>query len=358
METKKATFSLLAVILVAALALPSLTLAQTPKPKAITWVGQSGFPSTIAPYGPFREGETGFMACIKHWSDWVTWRTNGRLVIEWREPGAVFPVTESDNAVSKNVVQIAVTSGGWYSGRMPETDIESGGIFFWEEESQVYEALHKYGLFQALQKIYAKRNIYWLPYHGGTNVVLGTTFPAPTPEAIKGKKMRTWGVLGDYIAMLGGTPVSLPWGDVYMAAKLGTIDGWAAGVMALNEIKLKEVGKGLVPVPTISKSLSNFLINKRAYDALPKDIQDILQNEAPHWAYVTHTYNINQTLWILRNAQKEYDIKYYYWSQKDIDRVTQMVADKIYPKMAAKSPASAELMAIIEKQMRDYGRIK
>lgn len=328
------------------------------QPKVMKWKGQTCFPSTVAPYGPYRQGETGLFAGIKQWSEWLARRTGGRLVIDWAEPGAIFPITESDKAVGQGVVQIAYVYGAYYAGRIPETDIETGGLFFWEDSSQYYECLHKYGLFKVLQKVYAKRDIFWLPHHHAAIVGVGTMFPAPTPETIKGKKIRTIGLWGDYIKMLGGTPVSIPWGDVYMGAKLGTVDGWCAGVASLEELKLKEVTKGYVASPIISQAEGGILIHKPTYDALPKDIQEILQNEAPHWTYFTSTHWHNQCLWTLRNAKEEYGVIPYYWSPEDSDRVVKQTAETIYPKIAAKSADCAELMEIVKKQMRDYRRIK
>jgi TRAP-type C4-dicarboxylate transport system substrate-binding protein len=133
----------------------------------------------------------------------------------------------------------------------------------------------KYG-FKTNVYCYAKRNLYWIPQEFDAIVGIGTTFPAPNPEALKGKKIRTTGLWGEYINVLAATPVSIPWGDVYMAAKLGTVDGWCGGVASLEELKLKEVAKGYVVSPNITLSPGAFLINKRSYDALPKDIQDII----------------------------------------------------------------------------------
>ena len=326
--------------------------------KVIKWKGQTCFPSTVAPFGPFGQGQTGMYAGLKQWTEWLYQRTNGRLVIEWAEPGAIFPITETDRSVAQGVVQISQDFGGYYAGRIPETDIETGGVFFWENEAQAYECLHKYGLFKAMQKAYAKYNLYWLPFHNDALVGMGTMFPAPNPEAIKGKKIRTVGVWGDYVSVLGGTPVSIPWGDVYMGAKLGTVDGWLAGIAALEELKLKEVTKGYVIHPLIGNAMLGIIINRAAYNALPKDIQDIIQNEAAHATYFCSTHWHNQCVWIAKNSKDEYGVKLYHWSQEDIDRVTKLVVDTIFPKIAKKSPDCAQMMEIIRKQMKDYGRLR
>ena len=60
----------------------------------------------------------------------------------------------------------------------------------------------------------------------------------------------------------------------------------------------------------------------------------------------------------MKNAEKEYGVKLYAWSPEDIARLTQQTVDEIYPRIAAKSKDCAEMIEIVKKQMRDYGRIK
>ncbi|MCX5822750.1 MAG: TRAP transporter substrate-binding protein DctP [Deltaproteobacteria bacterium] len=323
----------------------------------ITWKGQTAFPSTVAPYGPFRQGETGIFGGAKQWTEWLFKRTNGRLKIDWAEPGAIFPLPESDKSIAQGIVQIAHSFGAYYAGRIPETDIEAGGVFFWEDETQAYECLYKYGLFKALQNVYTKHNIFWLPFHTNAIVGIGTNFPAPNAASIKGRKIRTSGIWGDYVEMLGGTPVAIPWGDVYMGAKLGTIDGWIAGIASLEELKLKEVGKGYVVDPYPNSALLNILINKDAYEKLPKDIKDILLYEAPHWSYFCANNWRNQCIWVMNNAMAKYGVKVYRWSPEEKQQLTKMAVNKIFPKIAGKSSACAQMMDIIKRQMKDYGRI-
>lgn len=336
-----------------------LTSAQTTKPAdVIHWKGQSCFPSTVAPYGPFGPGQTGTGAHGHMWSDWVKKATNGRLVIDWAEPGAIFPIVESDIAVAKNVVQISATYPSYYAGRIPESDVETGGVFQWENEEQVFECMNKYGLASAIKKVYEKRNLKWLPFHQDALVGLGTTFQAPNPASIKGKKIRAVGMWSDYIRMLGGSPVSLPWGEIYMAMKLGTIDGSLVGSGTLEELKLKEVVKSWVFFPRVSSAFCNFIINMDAWKALPQDLQILLERDTPYVIYALSSNYNNQCTWILKNSEQKYGVKLHAWSSEDAQKLTQQAVEEIYPRIAAKSKDTAELLEIVKKQMRDYGRIK
>ena len=241
--------------------------------------------SPTAPYGPFGQGQTGAGAHGWWWADSVKKASNGRLIITWAEPGAIFPIGEADNAVSRGVVQIASSFGTYYAGRMPEADVETGGVFQWENNEQAYECVTKYGSMRALQQVYAKRNMMWLPFFGNAIIGMGANFSAPNPAAIKGKKMRAIGNWADYIRMLGGSPIATVWGDIYMAMKMGTIDGYVAGPGTFEELKLKEVTKSYVYPPLISAGLSNFTINMDAWKALPADLQELLERDTPAITY-------------------------------------------------------------------------
>jgi predicted acyl esterase len=50
-------------------------------------------------------------------------------------------------------------------------------------------------------------------------------------------------------------------------------------------------------------------------------------------------------------------VKFYTWAPDDVKRVTGLVVEKVWPKMAAKSPDCAKMVDIVKKQLRDYGRI-
>ena len=175
---------------------------------------------------------------------------------------------------------------------------------------------------------------------------------------VKGKKIRAIGMWADYIRVLGGSPVSLNWGEMYMAMKLGTIDGIVAGSAIFEELKIKEVAKGYVFSPVISKAVANLIINMDAFKALPEDLQALLQRDTPYITYALSSNWFNQCTWCLKNAAEEYGISMHAWSPEDISKITKRVVEEIYPKISGRSKASAELMEIVKKQMRDYGRIK
>lgn len=327
------------------------------KKEVIHWKGQCNHPMTVS-FGPYGVGQAGMYAVLSGWSKWLESATDGRLVIDWSEPGSIFPTVDADQAVSKGVVPIANSYGSYYAGRIPEADIETTLPFAFENSNQEFEALHKYGMLKVFQDVYAKRNIFWLPLHTHAMVGIGTNFLAPTPQSVKGKKIRAFGIWGEYAQLLGANPVSIPAGEMYMAMKLGTMDGWIAGVAYLEETKLKEVTKGMVVSPNINNATGSIMINMNAFKALPEDIQNLIQNTGPLVSFAMGSRWGNQCNWILKNSESQYGVKSYSWSPNEVQQLTSLFAEKVYPKLAAKSAGCAQLIDIVKKQMKDYGRIK
>lgn len=98
-------------------------------------------------------------------------------------------------------------------------------------------------------------------------------------EDIEGERWRAgnkWHL--KYLENIGATPVSVPWGDVYVALQTGTIDGVFTNYDGLHLMKFDEVASNLL----ISKELwyaVPFLhgIEKTYFDALPERHQEALR---------------------------------------------------------------------------------
>ncbi len=326
--------------------------------EVIRWKGQHYFPTTVAPYGPFPKGLAGCSSMALDWKKWIEEASHGRLIVDLAEPGAVFPTLDGVDAVKKHVVDIAFAYPGNFGGKIPETLVEEGLPFAWQSSEEGEEGLFRYGVADIIREAYAEHNIFWMPYQTGALVGLGTTFPAPNPEAIKGKKLRAVGTWGEYIAMLGGSPVSASWGDMYMGLKLGTFDGWVAGSAILEDQKLKEVTKGFVRHPMISRAPNNVLINMDAFKALPKDLQELLTRDSKHVLFRGSVNWERQCQWVLANSAKTHNVKIYDWSAADSARVTKMAVERIWTKVAAKSLRTAKAVELVKKQMRDYGKLE
>jgi len=99
-------------------------------------------------------------------------------------------------------------------------------------------------------------------------------------SAFQGMKLRSWGGQSvTTINQLGASPVSMVFGEVYVAAQRGVVDGVATGLGPGASVKLDEV----MPVVNnwrYNEPLWTLYLNKDVWNSLAPDLQASLQGAA------------------------------------------------------------------------------
>ncbi len=354
---------LIAIILLAGCAAPQATVqnapAKTSAPtvKTIVWKGQSYTPTAPTPFGPFAPDQAGQNAMLIQFTKWIEQATGGRLKIEWTDAGSLFPQAEADLAIGKGVADITFSAPLYYTGRLPVGDLESGLPMSWLTIQDQYEALDRYGMYQIIKDNYAQHNLYWIFCPVDGKIGIGTKFSPDNPAAFKGKKIRSVGIHGEYVKLLDANVLPIAFGEMYMAMQLGTVEGFTSGPAVLEEQKMKEVCKYFLYNPIITTSSCHYLINMDSFKALPADIQQTIDASAKYVAYNSVHKWTQQSQWVMTNSQ-QYGIKFVSWSDSDINSVTKLAIEKLWPEVANKSPTNAKLVDIVKRQLKDYGRLK
>ena len=97
----------------------------------------------------------------------------------------------------------------------------------------------------------------------------------------KGKKIRIFASDFETVAFqrLGMTPLSMTLGDVVPALQEGTIDGAITGIGPIVKLHMIDAAKYATAIgqPAI---FINVVVNKKWYESLPKDLQQIVDNDA------------------------------------------------------------------------------
>jgi len=287
--------------------------------------------------------------------DWIEEATDGRLQIEIVEPESIFPGTEALTAVGSGAVDCFKGSPGQWAGTMPEMNVAGGMPGTSASVGQQYVAWYDYGIVDLVQPLYDEYNLVWFPITGAENMNTFSTFDMPNPDAMKGHKVRTWGPWGKYIELTGATSVSMPYSDVYMAVKLGTVEGAWTGAQSLETIKLKEVVTDFVTNP--QPCLDCFIVNKDSFNALPEDIQGLIMSDAPYFFAQSCLRAYEHQQWVVAHAAEDYGLELWTWSEEDIKGITERCVEEIWPEFAAETPLCAQIMDIIKQQMIDHGRL-
>jgi len=99
---------------------------------------------------------------------------------------------------------------------------------------------------------------------------------------LQGLKMRIPGLGGEVLRRAGGTPVNLPGGELYTALQSGNIDAteWVGPYNDLAFGFYKVAKHYYYPGWHEPGTTLEGLVNKKAFDALPKDLQAIVKNAA------------------------------------------------------------------------------
>jgi TRAP-type mannitol/chloroaromatic compound transport system substrate-binding protein len=322
---------------------PAPAPAQT---KVIHWKGQNAYPAgTSQGYGI-------------HLAQWLERISDGRLKLDLSPPGGIVPVRDMFDAVSKGVLDFAGNYfAGYYMGKFPEQEVEAGLPFAYTNLEDFWDLLYERGWFDIFQQVYAEKNIKWFPSTPNGTYHLGTNFELKSIRDLKGKKIRAVGTMADYLKALGASPVYLPAPELYMASKLGTIDGCVFATDALDDFKLKEVWKSYIKDPNASVLITNYLINMDSWKKLPADLQAKIQREQRH-ADLEWTMHASVLIrYSERSALKDYGVKPVFLPDSEKQEIMK-IALSIWDKTAAKSPRCAKLINILKDQAKDLGRIK
>ena len=93
-------------------------------------------------------------------------------------------------------------------------------------------------------------------------------------DDLKGKKVRASTTYAMLVQELGGSPVQMSGGDIYMGMKLGTIDGYIYSVAELETSSLKEVTKYVMQPAGCAGAPCNFLFSMKAWESLTPELQE------------------------------------------------------------------------------------
>lgn len=102
--------------------------------------------------------------------------------------------------------------------------------------------------------------------------------PILKPEDFKDFKMRVPEVKGQFIGWsqaIGHSPITLPWGEVYLGLRQGLIDGVAVSFEAMEETKFAEVAPHITMIGA-EFGYQCVIMNEKSYQKLPTDLRDIL----------------------------------------------------------------------------------
>lgn len=205
--------------------------------------------------------------------------TSGRFEIEPYQAGEIVPALQVLDAVGQGTVQMGQTAGYYFTGKNPALAFDTCVPFGFSARQQ-NAWLHYGGGIELLRPVFADFGVVNIP-SGNTGTQMGGWFRTEVNSAadLNGFKMRIPGLGGEIMTRMGATVQVLPGGEAYTALERGAIDA-AEWVGPYDDEKLGfQNAAKFYYYPgwwEPSASLSH-LINKSAWEKLPKDYQNVIE---------------------------------------------------------------------------------
>ena len=205
--------------------------------------------------------------------------TNNKFQIQNFAAGEIVPAFGVVDAVQNATVECCHTAPYYFFGKDP-TFAFGCAIPFGMNCRQQNAWMYHGGGMQLMREFYKQYNIVNFPA-GNTGAQMGGFFRKELKSVadMKGLKMRIGGFAGAVLQKLGLVPQQIPGGDIYPALEKGTIDAaeWV-GPYDDEKLGLYKVAKYYYyPGWWEGGPELDLFVNQKAWDALPKDYQAILE---------------------------------------------------------------------------------
>jgi TRAP-type C4-dicarboxylate transport system substrate-binding protein len=213
---------------------------------------------------------------VKRLTDWiqkVNAEGKGTLQLNFIGGPKAIPTFEVGNALKTGVVDMAMSTGAYYTNLMPEADAL--------KLTQLPAAeLRKNGAYDYINRVWAeKANMVYL-----ARVVDNTPFHLYINKKIDkadltGMKLRITPVYRDFFQALGGTVVQIAPGEVYTALERGVVDGYGWPIHGLFDLNWQEHTKFRVD-PGFYNAEVSLIVNLDKWKALTQGQRTYLSRQA------------------------------------------------------------------------------
>ncbi|PAU58322.1 TRAP transporter substrate-binding protein [Pseudomonas indica] len=208
--------------------------------------------------------------------------SNGRLTIKVYAAGELVPALEVFDSVSRGTAEIGHGAAYYWKGKVASAQFFTAVPFGLSTPEMNAWLTHGGG--QALwDEAYAPFGVKPLAA-GNSGMQMGGWYNKEinSLDDLKGLKIRMPGLGGEVLNRLGATTVNLPGGEVFTALQTGVIDAtdWVSPYNDLAFGLHKAAKYYYYPGWQEPQAVIELLINQKAYDSLPADLQAILTEAA------------------------------------------------------------------------------
>ncbi|NRF29234.1 TRAP transporter substrate-binding protein [Vibrio coralliilyticus] len=232
--------------------------------------------------------------------------SNGRLKIridsanKHKAPLGIFDMVKSGQ------YDLGHSSSYYWKGKVPNT-LYFSSMPFGMITTEQYAWFYRGGGMELMEKVYAPHNLLSFP-GGNSDIQMGGWFKKEinSAEDLKGLKIRIPGFAGEVMAKVGAKPTNIAPGELYTSLERGTIDAleWVGPAFDLR-MGFQKIAPYYYTAWHEPGSETQFLVNKKTWDRLPKDLQSILETAFRVAAFdmYTQALDANANSWASMSAE-------------------------------------------------------
>jgi len=210
---------------------------------------------------------------------YVNEMSGGRLTVKVYGAGELVPGFEVFDSVSQGTVQMGHSGSYYWKGKIPASPL-FGALPFGMTATELNAWLHYGGGLALWRELYKPFGI--IPMAGGnTGAQFGGWFKKEinSIDDLQGLKMRIPGLGGDVLKKAGAIPVNLTGGEIFSSLQSGAIDA-SEWVGPYNDLAFGFYQAAEYYYTSVWHEPSaglEFLINEKAFNALPPDLKKIIE---------------------------------------------------------------------------------
>lgn len=216
---------------------------------------------------------------LQPWADKVMAESNGRIKIDLYpamqlggKPPALF------DQVRKGIVDISWTVTGYTPGRFPKSTVFELP-FIATDAKPMSMAMQEYAETEMSDEL---KDVHLIAMHvHAPGSLHAREKPIHTAADLEGVKLRAPNkTMADAFSKLGANPVFMPVPQMPSALSKGVLDVAVLPYEVVKPLKIHQLVKHHTEVPGLYANTFIFSMNKKAYDSLPADLKQVIDNNS------------------------------------------------------------------------------
>ncbi len=274
-------------------------------------------------------GATAETAQLDNWFlDEIVKRSDGRIQVQKFWAGSLHKVGQHLPAIRDGLSEISLISYGYYPSAVP---LSRGLEWYYRGCNHADSLLHVCrdiysGTPELRQEWEGRNNSKVLYFTNWSYCPFIMKDPLPDVAALKGKKVRGYGIGADTVNRLGGQGMPIVAGEVYTSLERGILEGaFAFAFITAEKMKLHEQAPYIVEAGAGAHAPTTVVMNLALWRSLPDDLKDVINatvEDIYTWRYLELYSKLTE-----ESVEKMLaaGAKFSTWSDAEIKKATETV---------------------------------